>query len=151
MGGSALVAQANPDLSDTKERRIKYTGKSGAVYSLGRAIPLRALLDKTTRIYATAWTQRSLHAGYLEACGEDQLSYEYRHGAISYGAFTFSMAKNLRALRRAGRHPSFAQLIDKTNETLKTLRYDQTAQAVGPSAVIKKPIPGKPAPSTKKK
>ena len=143
---------ANPDLSDTKERRIQYTGKSGAVYSLGRAIPLRALLNKENERICT----RLGHKGpfmpvIFEACGEDQLSYEYRHGATSYGAFTFSMAKNLRALRRAGRHPSFAQLIDKTNETLKTLRYDQTAQAVGPSAIIKKPIPGKPAPSTKKK
>ena len=28
----------------------------------------------------------------IEACGEDEFSYEYRHGATSHGAFTFSLA-----------------------------------------------------------
>lgn len=50
-------------------------------------------------------------------------------------AFTFFPAKNLRGFRE---RPSFQQLVDRTN---KTLRYDQTAQVLGPSAVIDQSIP----------
>ena len=143
------LPDSNPDLSDTRERRIKYTGESGAKCSLGRAIPLRALRDKT---YAKI-CKRLGHKGpfmpvIFEACGEEQLSYEYRHGATSYGAFTFALAKNLRAARA---RPTYRQLIEKTNNTLKNLSYDQTAQAVGPSAVIDKPIPGKSGKTTRKR
>jgi len=84
----------------------------------------------------------------FEACGEEQLSYEYRHGATSYGAFTFALAKNLRAARA---RPTYQQLIDKTNHTLKSLSYDQTAQAVGPKSIISTVVPGQAVRVKKKK
>jgi len=140
---------ANPDLSDTEARRVKYTGESGAVYSLGRAIPLRALRNKSCANVC----ERLGHKGpfmpiIFEACGEEQLSYEYRHGATSYGAFTFALAKNLRAARA---RPTYQQLIDKTNHTLKSLSYDQTAQAVGPKSIISTVVPGQAVRVKKKK
>ena len=117
--------------------------------SFGRAIPRRVWRENT---YAKI-SKRLGHKGpfmpvIFEACGEEQLSYEYRHGATSYGAFTFALAKNLRVARA---RPTYRQLIEKTNNTLKNLSYDQTAQAVGPSAVIDKPIPGKSGKTTGKR
>ena len=38
----------------------------------------------------------------LEACQEQEFSYEYRDGATSYGAYTFCMAKVLREHRDHG-------------------------------------------------
>jgi hypothetical protein len=72
----------------------------------------------------------------LEACGEGQVSYEYRHGSVSYGAFTYSLAKNLRAHRKA----TFTQLIDRTRQSLKALGFDQRPELVGPTAVLKSPV-----------
>ncbi len=143
------LPESNPDLSDTRKCRIKYTGESGAVHALGRAIPLRALRDKTNeRICKQLGHKGPFMPVIFEACGEEQLSYEYRHGATSYGAFTFALAKNLRV---SSKRPSFQALINKTNKTLEKLRYDQTAHVIGPSAVIDKPIPGKPGQTRKNK
>src|SRR2546430_3250563 len=74
----------------------------------------------------------------LEACRQDQLSYEYRHGVTSYGAFTYSLAKDLRAQPRI----TFEKIILKTTATLKDLGYDQNPQLVGPKPVTSKTIPG---------
>jgi metacaspase-1 len=74
----------------------------------------------------------------LEACREDQLSYEYRRGVTSYGAFTYSLAKDLRAQPRI----TFEKIILKTTATLKDLGYDQNPQLVGPKPVTSKTIPG---------
>lgn len=35
----------------------------------------------------------------IEACGEGEKSYEYRHGAVSHGAFTYSLGSGLIARR----------------------------------------------------
>jgi metacaspase-1 len=134
----------NSDLSPNKEEQRKYLGKSGATQKLGRAAPLRTLHQK-----AYNKVRKELgHSGpflpvIFEACKEEEYSYEYRHGVTSYGAFTYAMAKNLRARRRTGKQCSFEQLIEMTNETLQQLKYNQTAQLIGPSNVIDKPIPGK--------
>ena len=74
----------------------------------------------------------------LEACGEGQLSYEYRHCTVSYGAFTFAMVKNLRATPGI----TFEQLIARTAQSLVTLGYNQTPQIVAPSKVLKAVVPG---------
>ena len=146
------LPSTNPNLGGGKAVRRKFLGRSGATHRLGRAMPLRTLPQ---RQYNRVRKQRGHRGPFLpvifEACSEQQYSYEYRHGVTSYGAFTYAMAKNLRALREAGRHPSFEQLIERTNDTLRTLKYDQTAQLVGPSKVINKSIPGKPAAKRSKK
>ena len=56
-----------------------------------------------------------------EACQEGQLSYEYRDGATSYGAFTFSMAKVLRNAERERVHLTFRQLARKECHRWDTL------------------------------
>jgi hypothetical protein len=75
----------------------------------------------------------------IEACQEDKLSYEYRHGAISYGAFTFSFVKDLRARRRS----TFVEAVNRAAATLKDMEFDQVPQILGPKAMVNKPIPGR--------
>jgi hypothetical protein len=76
----------------------------------------------------------------IEACQEKNLSYEYRDGATSYGAFTYSFAKNLRAKPAS----TFVQAVDRTATTLRNLGYRQEPQILGPSKIVNKPIPGRP-------
>lgn len=79
-------------------------------YRIGRAISLRSMAKK--QYDATRKTLKH-HGPYLpiilEACQEEQLSYEYRHGTQSYGAFTYSLAATLRASRGKKVNPSFVQ------------------------------------------
>ena len=60
---------------------------------------------------------------------------------ISYGAFTYSLASNLRRHQSGDRVPTFAQLLAETAQTLKKLHYDQHPVLVGPDEIVKKPIP----------
>jgi hypothetical protein len=83
----------------------------------------------------------------IEACQEKFLSYEYRDGATSYGAFTFSMVKNLRQKPDT----TFEQLITRTAQTLRNLGYKQEPQIIGPASIVRKRIPGAPAPAARKR
>src|SRR5439155_1097822 len=80
----------------------------GVKYRFGRAVALRSLPDE-----AYDRERKELrHRGpflpiILEACREEELSYEYRDGAASYGAFTFCLARVLRETRSAKRNPTF--------------------------------------------
>ena len=64
-----------PGLPDSA--REKYSGKNGATYKLGRAVPLRRLDDKE---YDAVRALRGHKGPYLpvvlEACRENQLSYD---------------------------------------------------------------------------
>jgi hypothetical protein len=77
----------------------------------------------------------------LEACEENQLSYEYRHGVTSYGAFTYSMTRILRETLRQSKAMSWEELITATAGKLERLKYDQTPVLVGPKNVIAEQIP----------
>jgi metacaspase-1 len=76
-----------------------------------------------------------------EACQERQLSYEYRDGASSYGAFTFSLAKALRAAEREGHHLTFRRLAERAAGQLKALNYDQRPNLDGPKQILGLQIP----------
>ena len=77
----------------------------------------------------------------LEACREQELSYEYRDGATSYGAFTYCLAKVLREARGRGQNPSFRTLARLTAARLRALRYEQTPALVGPTRRLGQSIP----------
>jgi hypothetical protein len=125
----------------------KYLGEKGATFRLGRAIALRKLpkrqFDRTRKV-------RGHEGPYLpvifEACQEEELSYEYRDGVTSYGAFTFSMIKTLRANPRA----TFQALITRTAGALKSLGYKQTPQITGPSQITGMKILGGNTPGRRK-
>jgi hypothetical protein len=128
----------NENYGGTAEERAEMMGRRGVTYRIGRGMRLRECLSKTESARLVKQKRALYLPVLLEACGEEQLSYEYRHGTISYGAFTYSMVKNLRA------NPAitFHALITRTAETLQILRYDQKPQIVGPDKVVRSRVPG---------
>jgi hypothetical protein len=143
----------SPNPSLTKDGGKNYLGDNGATHRMGRAINLRTLPKK--EYDATRLALR--HFGpylpiILEACQESQLSYEYRHGTQSYGAFTFSLAETLRAARSKGVNPTFTGLMKDVTTQLKLLKYNQTPNLVGAKSVVRKQVPWlQKSPSTTKR
>jgi hypothetical protein len=129
----------NKDFGGDDVEKDKFMGKNRATYRIGRGMKGRVLSQKVyTRL---APDERGPYLPVIiEACQEGALSYEYRDGTASYGAFTYSMVKNLRAKPGS----SFEQLVTQTAQTLKALNYPQQPQILGPRAVVTKPIPGGP-------
>lgn len=111
-------------------------------HRIGRTISLRSMAKK--QYDATRKTLKH-HGPYLpiilEACQEEQLSYEYRHGTQSYGAFTYSLAATLRASRGKKVNPSFVQLMDGVDERLRKLKYQQVPNLVGQREVLREGVP----------
>jgi hypothetical protein len=75
----------------------------------------------------------------IEACQEGSLSYEYRDGATSYGAFTYSLVKGLRERPRS----TFVAAVSSAAKTLQGLDYQQAPQILGPASVVRRSIPGR--------
>ncbi|MDO8354666.1 MAG: caspase family protein, partial [Aestuariivirga sp.] len=134
----------NKDFTREKDVAVEYFGRDGATQRLGRASMLRGL---SSAKYDQLKKQNSAMARgpylplIIEACGEDEFSYEYRHGATSHGAFTFSLANILRNENRRKRRITFETLIAKTREQLAELRYAQIPQILGPEIIVKHKIP----------
>ncbi len=132
----------SPNLSLKKDGDTNYLGDNGATNRMGRAIRLRTLPRKE---YDTARRALGHHGPYLpiilEACQENQLSYEYRHGTQSYGAFTYSLAATLRETRSKGTNPTFTGLMLDVTARLKLLKYNQTPNLVGAKTVVGQPVP----------
>jgi hypothetical protein len=132
-----------PELK-TDKSKVEYVGESGSKRRLGRAVALRAPSDK-------AYDRERREDGHkgpfmpvlLEACQEDQLSYEYRDGVTSYGAFTFTLTERLKRKRASRQSVSFEELVKEVTSALVTLGYDQTPCLVGPKKLKKAPIPWK--------
>ncbi|MBS4098978.1 MAG: caspase family protein [Sulfuricella sp.] len=85
------------------------------------------------------------HGPYLpvlmQACREDQLASEYRHGVTSYGAYTYCLAQTLRSLRNDKKNPDFLTLSGKVACTLSELGFDQVPNLVGPKVVLGSKVP----------
>ena len=112
------------------------------LYRLGRGGHLQGLTDAQYDRERDALDHWGPYLPVIyEACQEKQLSYEYRDGSTSYGAFTFSLAKALRAAEADGEHLTFKQLAARASAQLKTLKYDQTPNLDGPGRVVGKKIP----------
>ncbi|CAN5171357.1 hypothetical protein BH10PSE3_BH10PSE3_09330 [soil metagenome] len=130
----------NPDFSTANKANVDFFGKSGAKLRLGRAGVLRAQTPQAG--YRRAKQDEGGPVGpylplIIEACGEDQLSYEYRHGATSYGAFTFCLASLLRENQRS----TFAEVVAAAKDRLVELQYGQTPQILGPTQVVNARVP----------
>lgn len=136
------LASPNRSLEKDKDTGIAYLGSSGASYRLGRAASLRTLAQKD---YDSTRKALGHHGPYLpviiEACQENQLSYEYRHGVQSFGAFTYSLAETLRSSRAQRKNPDFIELVKSVGARLKRLKYDQTPCLLGPKKILDMPVP----------
>jgi metacaspase-1 len=128
----------NDRFSSTSKDNAAFFGRDGSTERLGRASMLRGL----TKAEATRRKAAGLSTGpylplIIEACGENQLSYEYRHGAHSYGAFTYCLAKILEEQKKI----SFENLVARTGEKLAKLQYDQVPQILGPTEIMRADVP----------
>jgi hypothetical protein len=128
----------NPTIARQRDGK-DFLGENKATVRLGRGIALRPMpndeYDRTRR--------RLHHKGpfmpiVYEACGENELSYEYQHGAIGHGAFTYALAA---ALRRSREPLTFTALLKETAKELKDLGYDQTPKIAGPKEVMRAHVP----------
>lgn len=131
-----------------------FAGADRNTFRLGRGMALRTLEKK--RYDKTRQALR--HDGpylpiIIEACREQELSFEYRHGAASYGAFTYSLAQVLRENRAKNKNLTFTQLKERVALRLKALKYEQTPCLIGPTAIVGGEIPwmqGKPSRRSKR-
>ena len=78
----------------------------------------------------------------LYAAAESQLASEYDHGALSYGAFTFTLVKTLNAMKAEKLpSPDFPTLMSRIDESLRLRQFTQTPQLVGPAALRQGRVP----------
>lgn len=121
------------------EDREKFVGESGAAYRLGRAVPLRRLTPAGYRK-----TRKELgHLGpflpiLMEACQEHELAEEHRQGSTPYGAFTLALVQSLRSSPKS---LSFQDLLKDAHKRLKNLGHGQTPALLGPTQVLRQPVP----------
>jgi hypothetical protein len=135
------IPSPNRSLARSREGK-KFLGEKGVTYRMGRAVSLRTLPNRAYNLEREELGHKGPYLPIiLEACQEAQLSYEYRDGATSYGAFTFSLAKVLRESRTRERNPNFHTLVASTANRLEILGYDQTPSLVGPKRLLRRPVP----------
>src|SRR5205085_455640 len=114
-------APLNRDIADARYGSA-YLGEDGATYRLGRSASLRTLPNAAF----DRMRKRLGHFGpylpvLMEACQEQQFSFEYRHGATSFGAYTYSLAEVLRENRARGHNPDFNDLSNQVGDKLARL------------------------------
>ena len=128
--------------SPNRDLGSEYTGETGAKRRLGRAVSLRQLPNAAYDRARKAYGHKGPYLPMIyQACGEDQFSYEYRHGVTSFGAFSYCLAAVLRRYGRQGEAISFEQLLGRVGKDLKELGYDQKPCLVGPRALRSREIP----------
>jgi len=138
------IADLNPDFGGSRAVRQKFMGCNGHTKRLGSAMSLRE--NQTAASYDKANKKEKSRPGpympvVLQACEEGSYAYEYHHGAISYGVFSYALAKEFRkAMTQGPRGISFNALRDRVNATMKDLRYDQVCAADGPTTVCAGPV-----------
>lgn len=129
----------------SKQERADYFGKDGATVRLGRAASARVVSQDSYD------AQKELTGGkpvgpflpiILEACKEQERAYEYQHGVVSYGAFTYALTTALRRHRSEG--ISLNELVSRTRKILHDLDFAQKPQKLGPKHILAGPIPWQP-------
>lgn len=126
--------------SGSRAVEADYFGSDGASVRLGRASMLRGLSASQYR-RAKKTTDGGIVGPYLpliiQACQENEYSYEYRHGVTSHGAFTYSFSKLLEETPAI----TFEDLVKRTASLLEDLQYNQKPTILGPSNIRNATIP----------
>ena len=115
-----------------KSDRQEYLGKSGALKRLGSAVSLWSEVSQFGRAKERYGNLGPYTPLMIYACKEEQLSYEYRHGIQSYGAFTYCLTELLSAHGQDGGNLDFDEAIRTVKTKLKDLGYPQEPQVIGP-------------------
>ena len=126
--------------------RKSWLGDNGSVRRMGRGT---SLWTPSAAEYRTAKAANDHRGPYvpvmLEACAENELAYEYRHGVTAFGAFTFSVCSVLHQVAAQQKRPrlNFEQLIARAGERIATVVAEpQTPQLHCADARRRETIPG---------
>jgi metacaspase-1 len=140
-GANAQAGQKVPEETD-RTTTEDYVGQLRITERLGRDVQSHLL---PAGEYEALRKETGWRGAYLpmiiEACREDEFAYEYQHGQVSYGAFTFALCHVLRRAGQQGSSLSYQQLVDQTGQKLTRLGYRQAPGLVGPTKVRDEPIP----------
>ncbi len=113
-----------------------------STHRLGQAMSLRAHDGAAFKRLAEARGHKGPYLPVLMyASREDQFSFEYQHGAVAHGAFTYCLVKTLRNSRRLGTPLSFESLTAQVGRELAELGYEQDPTLVAPSHVKTMNVP----------
>lgn len=108
-------------------------GLEGNVVKLGRAYGDRASREEFNQLRETKGHQGPFTPVVFQACRDDQLASEYRHGNTSYGVFTYALTRALRKRMSTGRKDNLRLLMEEVKEQLKRLNYSQNPEIYGPT------------------
>jgi hypothetical protein len=139
------IAQPNPGF-DKKFNPDARTAGVHTTHRIGQAMSLRAEApDKLKKRAAERGHQGPYLPVLIYASRDDQFAYEYQHGSIAHGAFTYSLVKTLRRDRRL-KNPklTFESLVTEVGAELAALGYEQQPSLVAPSAVAGLKVPLRP-------
>ena len=75
----------------------------------------------------------------LQACQEDELANEFRHGNVSHGAFTYAFAQVMREAA-AGEPPELVRLEQLVQHRVRQLVNNQRPQIVAPGPRYSEPL-----------
>jgi hypothetical protein len=130
----------NRRFSSEEDVNEAFFGENGTSTRLGRASLVRQ--ESETEYRKQKRREKTTRIGpylplIIEACREKQLSYEYRDGATSYGAFTFAFCQELRFRKRI----TFNRLVEVTRAKLADLQFDQQPQILGPNKIMSARVP----------
>jgi hypothetical protein len=122
-------------------------GADGTLRRIGRAQALRG--DKPAD-YEARRKEYGHHGPYmpilLEACAEAESAYEYQHGSVSYGAFTYALCEAMNQGRKPEKNQpvlSFEQLIESTRLRVQPVASGpQTPQLVCATTHRSQPVFG---------
>lgn len=143
--GKALKAEMmaaelgkTPAAKATAEAAAKVEGRVGADGTLGRIGRAQTLRGDTPGDYEARRKAYGHRGPYmpilLEACAENQSAYEYQHGSVSYGAFTYALCESLNRGRTPNKNTApitFETLIEATKKRVKPVASGpQTPQLV---------------------
>jgi metacaspase-1 len=123
-------------------------GEDGVLRRIGRGQTLRgespSEYDARRRTYGHNGPYMPI---LLEACAENESAYEYQHGSVAYGAFTYALCEGLNRGRidpDAGKRAkgiTFETLIEATRARVKPVaRGPQTPQLVCASVQRNRPV-----------
>lgn len=133
------------DLTTKKEAAETAYEKTATIYrrSFGRARSLRNVdREKYLRLREAQHHCGPFMPVLFYASMESEFAYEYRHGSVSHGAFTFALAKNLRNyVARYRAAPSFNKLQQLVAKDLSRLGNPQHCSLLGPKAWLDKEVP----------
>lgn len=131
----------NPNFGGTSAERARFMGQNGSTKKLGAAMSLRETRTETEYDKAPRGRPGPYMPVVFTACEEGSYAYEYHHGAIGHGVFTYALAKEFRKAQQARETGvSFSALCERVNTTMKNLRYDQISAVEGPKKVVAGPV-----------